>query len=333
MLLGATGQIGGALLEALSRAKHPVTALVRNTLGPDKMPDNVEVLKRSEFTSEVLASALRHAEHAIYCLGPPEQFVFDADVFDRLHCRLLETFLQALRVSPVRTLTYVSTYEVFRAIDGVIEESHPIADAHDFSPYSQAKLRAYRRVTDFARDHGIALTTIHPAAVYGGRNTGRGITDYMENLASRKWYRAPFIGASSFPVIHVDSSSDLMVKGLNKPGAYIASDQMTSLQEIAEEMRLQHRTHVPIMMPLAAVNAGVALMEATAKLVPVVPLTSRVQMAFLTRGWRPSATKAMRDLGWKPMPLGAGIGRFLRMTGRIPTARTIAREDASRQLA
>src|SRR5690349_21492985 len=111
LLLGATGQIGGALLEALCRARHPVTALVRNTLGP--MPDNVEVLKRSEFTSEVLASALRHTEHAIYCLGPPEQFAVDIDVFDRLHCRLLETFLQALRVSPVRTLTYVSTYEVF----------------------------------------------------------------------------------------------------------------------------------------------------------------------------------------------------------------------------
>ena len=63
------------------------------------------------------------------------------------------------------------------------------------------------------------LTTIHPAAVYGGHNTGGGITDYMENLASRNWPRLPFINPSSFPVVHVQSLTDAIVKSLDTPGA------------------------------------------------------------------------------------------------------------------
>ena len=51
----------------------------------------------------------------------------------------------------------------------------------------------------------------------------------MENLVSRNWHRLPFITRSSFPVVHVDTLTGAIVKALEKPGAYIVSDQMTSL--------------------------------------------------------------------------------------------------------
>jgi len=75
----------------------------------------------------------------------------------------------------VRRLTYVSTYEVFEVIDNGIDETHPIADESEMTPYFQSMVRAYRIAVDFARAHDIQLTTIHPAAVYGGVNTGGGI--------------------------------------------------------------------------------------------------------------------------------------------------------------
>ena len=52
-------------------------------------------------------------------------------------------------------------------------------------------------------------------------------------------------------------------------------------------------------------------MEAMARIIRVKPFASTVQIAFLTKGWKPDAGKAIRELGWKPLPLEEGISRFL----------------------
>lgn len=311
LILGATGQVGLALTRGLSETEHQVSVLVRDASGL-QFPGNVTVLEHRDFTPEVFRAALAGVDHVIYGIGLPEQFLFDSSVFDRVNRQLLATFLEALRASDVRSLTYISTYEVFEVSDNAIDETHPIADESHMTPYFQSMVRAYRVAVEFARaNSGIRLTTIHPAAVYGGRNTGGGITDYMENLASRNWHRLPFINPSSFPVVHVESLADAIIKALGKPGAYIVSDQMTSLQDIARTMRKQAWSYVPLMLPLQIVMIGIYLLEAIAKVVRVKPFASAVQIAFLTKGWRPDPGKAVRELGWKPMPLEEGVRRFL----------------------
>jgi nucleoside-diphosphate-sugar epimerase len=310
LVLGATGQIGYAATNALARTGHQVSVLARSG-SRLRFPDNVTVIARPQLTAEAFKVALQGADHAIYCVGLPEQFLFDTSVFEDVHCDLLETFLEALAGSSVRRLTYLSSYEVFDVIDGVIKETHPIADTRHMTPYSRSKVHAHRLVTDFARSHALHLTTIHPAAVYGGLNTSRGMTDYMTNLATWKWYRLPSINAGYFPIIHVDSLSEVIVKSLDKPGAYIASDQMTTLLGIAEAMRRQARSYVPLVIPTGLANLSVSLMEAMAKVARVKPLISSGQMHFLTRGWRPDPANAIDTLGWTSMTLDEGIRRFL----------------------
>ena len=311
LLLGATGQIGYALAMALAWTEHEVSVLVRNK-SLLKFPDNVTVIDRPEFSLGVFAEALRDVDHVIYGIGLPEQFLFDDSVFDKVNCDMLQAFLEAMRGSHVRRLTYISTYEVFRNVNGIIDETHPIADETHMSPYSQSKVRAYRSVLDFARTSGVQLTTIHPAAVYGGLNTGDGITNYMTNLASWKWHRVPFVSEGEFPVIHVDSLTDLIIKSLDMPGAYIASDQMASLKGIAQAMRMQEQSYVPVVMPLRLVKLGVSMMETMAKVIRVKPIASSVQTEFITRGWRPDPHKAIRELNWQQMPLEEGLRRFRR---------------------
>ena len=147
----------------------------------------------------------------------------------------------------------------------------------------------------------------------------------MENLASRNWPRLPFISRTSFPVVHVDSLTDAIVKALDKPGAYIASDQMTSLRDIAQTMRKQTWSYIPLTVPLWFAMLGIYLLEAVARIIKVKPFASAVQMAFLTKGWKPSAGRAIADLAWKPMPLEEGVRRFL-------SARRSAHTDASASL-
>jgi dihydroflavonol-4-reductase len=321
LLLGATGQVGHALAWTLSEARHQLTIMVRKAAG-QQLPEGATIIEQDEFTAESFRSALRGIDHVIYGIGLPEQFLFDDSVFEKVNCGMLRTFLGALRDSEVRRLTYISTYEVFEAIGGAIDESHPIADESQMTPYFQSMIRAYRIAVDFARTNDISLTTIHPAAVYGGRNTGGGITDYMENLVSRNWHRLPFITQSSFPVVHVDTLTDAIVEALEKPGAYIVSDQMTSLRDIAQTMRKQTWSYIPLTVPLWFAMAGIYLIEAIARIINVKPFASAVQMAFLTKGWRPSAGRAMTVLAWKPMGLEEGVRRFL-------AARRLAHTDGS----
>jgi nucleoside-diphosphate-sugar epimerase len=310
LLLGATGQVGHALAGALSEAGHQLTALVRSAAA-QKLPATVTVIEQREFTLDGFRSALRDMDHVIYGIGLPEQFLFDNSVFEKVNLDMLRIFLSALPGSSVRRLTYISTYEVFEAIDGAIDETHPIADESKMTPYFQSMIRAYRVIVNFGQTSDIAITTIHPAAVYGGRNTGGGITDYMENLATRNWHRLPFISPSHFPVVHVDSLADAMIKSLDKPGAYIVSDQMTTLRDIAKAMRKQTWSYIPLTVPLWFSMLGIYLLETIAHIVKVKPFASAVQIAFLTKGWTPSPNRAVTDLAWKPMPLEEGIRRFL----------------------
>lgn len=310
LVLGATGQIGQALVERLSATEHDIAVLVRN-VGSHPFPERVQVLNRESFTRETFAEALAGVDHAIYGIGLPEQFTFDDSIFQTVNCDLLRTFLDALKEGGINRLTYLSTYEVFAVANNQIDEAQPVADESEMTPYFQSMIRAYRIVLAFARENGTVLTTIHPAAVYGGRNTGAGITDYMENLASRNWSRLPVINPSSFPVVHVDSLADAIVKSLDKPGSFIVSDTMTSLKDIAQTMRKQAWSYVPLVVPVWLILFGVRFLEAFARLTGTKPFASSVQIAFLTKGWEPHSSKAQAQLNWRPMSLEHGIRKFL----------------------
>jgi len=320
LMLGATGQIGHALTDAVSRTEHDVSVMVRSTR--PRFPDNIRVIQSAEFTPDAIRAALEGADHVIYGIGLPEQFTRDPGIFEKVNCALLRTFLEELRKTGIRGLTYISTYEVFENINDLIDETHPIADESHMTPYFQSMVRAYRSVVEFAEKNGVRLTTIHPAAVYGGLNTGDGITQFLENIASRNWHKVPFITRTRFPVIHVDSLTGAIVKAIGKPGAYIASDQMTSLGEISQIVRGRIASYVPLTMPVPITKLGVSILEAAARLIGVKPFASSVQLEYLTKGWEPSPAKAVRELDWKPLPLTEGVERYL-------SARSGAREVAA----
>jgi nucleoside-diphosphate-sugar epimerase len=310
LILGATGQIGHALTKALSMTGNQISVMVRSASGL-AFPSNVKVLEHQEFTPAAFRAAMQDVDRVIYGIGLPEQFTFNNSIFDQVNCRLLKAFLAELRSSGLRDLTYISTYEVFEAVDGSIVESPRIADESAMTPYFQSMIRAYRLVVEFAKENAINLTTIHPAAVFGGLNTGGGITDYMENLIAKRWWKAPFISAGRFPVVHVDSLTHAIVRSLGMRGAYIVSDQMTSLQEIAHTLREQTPCHVPLTLPLRLITAGIGVLETIAKLIRIKPVASMVQIEFITKGWEPKSGKAVAELSWKPQPLEAGIRRYL----------------------
>jgi nucleoside-diphosphate-sugar epimerase len=193
-----------------------------------------------------------------------------------------------------------------------IQESHAVADPRQLSPYFAAMTRAYRLAIDTAAQTGMTLTTIHPAAVYGGRNTGDSVTQVIENLLNRRVLRIPTILKSRFPVVHADSLADAIVRAFNHPGAFIVSEGMTSLKDIALAVRAQApHAFVPPVVPAWMAYATMGLLERMARWTGTRPIMSVSQLDFVTKGDEPLADQAVSVLGWRPRSLAQGVAQYL----------------------
>jgi dihydroflavonol-4-reductase len=317
LLVGATGQIGHALAKKLVAAGHETTLLVRDAAKAG-VP-GARVIEARSFDAAGFTNALAGQDAAIYGVGLPEQFAFDTGVFTRVNRDLFGVFLDALSRTECRRLVYISTYEVFDAIDGQIRERHAVAGTAGMTPYFAAMIEAYRLALA-ARERlgpstalrtGLSLTTIHPAAVYGGRNTGDGFTNYLENILRWRVWMMPAGVAGRFPLVHVDSLADAIERSLKHEGAFIASDAMTSLADLARETRKLQSCWVPPTIPTVLGYASASLMEGFARLTRIRPPLARVQLDFITKGLEPMAERAASVLGWAPRPLAQGLEQYL----------------------
>jgi nucleoside-diphosphate-sugar epimerase len=311
LLIGATGQIGYALTQALAASGHQLTVMARRLPQP-AFAANVQVHQVAEFTHAAFCQALQGVDAVIYGVGLPEQFAFDTGVFDRVNLGLFRQFLAALETTPVRRLVYISTYEVFQTIDGTIRESHPISALQGMTPYFQAMIKAYQLALGTAARIGLQLTTIHPAAVYGGMDTGDGFTNYLECLVNWRLHKMPANAAGRFPLVHAASLAQAIVLSLPHTGAFIVSEGMSSMPEMARALRQQTRSYVPLTLPKAVAYLSAALLELLSRITRQRPILAKVQVDFITNGSEPIATKAQQTLGWTPQSLEQGLARYLR---------------------
>jgi nucleoside-diphosphate-sugar epimerase len=311
LLIGATGQIGYALAQALSASDHQLTVMVRRMPQPTFAP-NVRLVQVPEFTHAAFSQALQGIDLVIYGVGLPEQFAFDAGVFEQVNLGLFKQFLAALETTPVRRLVYISTYEVFKTVDGCIRESHQVSTLQSMTPYFQAMIQAYQLVQSTAARLPLQLTTIHPAAVYGGMDTGDGFTNYLENLIQWRLFKMPANVAGRYPVVHAASLADAIVRSLPHTGAFIVSEGMTSMPEMARALRKLTPSYVPITLPKALAYVSAAFLELVARIIRRRPILAKVQVDFITSGSEPVAAQAQHTLGWKPQSLEQGLQRYLR---------------------
>ncbi len=309
LLVGATGQVGFALAHALAAQGNQLTVLVRRTGLP--FPTGVRVVAAPVFSEELFANLLPGHDIAIYGVGLPEQFSFDAGIFERVNLRLLKDFLAAMEKSTLRRLVYVSTYEVFVAEGGVIRETHRIASLEGLSPYFRAMTQAYGEATAFAQRTGTALTTIHPAALYGGLNTGEGFTNVIESLLNWRLWRLPVVLPGRFPLVHAESLANAIASAMGHTGAFIVSDGMCSLKQLSRALRRQAGSYPAPEVPAALAYAATAPVEALGRALGIRPILCKVQLDFITLGSEPLADRAATTLRWAPLALEAGLARYL----------------------
>lgn len=284
-LTGATGYIGLAVLEALVKSGHEVTALVRNQAGAERLRDRAARCVIGDLSS--WNGVRGHAEgHDAYvhtafewtARGPE----LDATAVDEL--------IGLAQRAHARALVYTSGIWVLG----------PTTGADESAPVNPVPLVAWRPALEQrvlqAGSEQLRTTVIRPGIVFGGC---RGIVSDLLKDAENGIMRVVGSGENYWPLVYDRDLADLYVRLVSHPqasGIYHATDD--SSERVADVVGAiasfaSQRPDIRY-MPLA---------EARTKLGPYADAISLDQVVHSVRA---------RALGWQPT-LGTIVGNVPRL--------------------
>jgi nucleoside-diphosphate-sugar epimerase len=236
-LTGATGYVGSAVLDALVRAGHRVTAIVRD---PEKAArltaKGVTPVIGELGTPATFLSALEGAEAVIHTAFESSTRGVEKDR------QAIETLIAALRQHGTgrRTFIYTSGVWVLGMTTRPADEDAPIdPPAHVNWRPSHEQL-----VLDAASD-SLRTAVIRPGIVYGG---SRGIVSDLLKDALNGMMRVIGPGKNRWPTIYERDLGELYVRVLQSPdatGIFHANDECDERVNDIVEAIAEHLTQRP----------------------------------------------------------------------------------------
>ena len=319
LVTGATGKVGNAIARDLLARGDEVRVLVRD---PDRamktVPAGVETATGDVTDRESLPAAVAGCELVFNAMGIPEQWLPDAETFDRVNAVGSGDLAAAAKEAGVRRFIHTSTNDVFHADRGASFDETMLADYPKGTAYERSKQRGEELV--HAASDGMEVVILNPTAVYGpGPSASVSFDEGLFAPLVKK--RLPALAPGGFSLGFVDGVAEghLLAAEKGKHGErYILNDGYVTFREFAEEVvRIAGRGRVPPTMPvpLARVFAGIG--EGVSRIIRRPPMLGRGQLHYFLWQARADSSKAQRELGWRPTPVEEGIHRTLVDMGLI----------------
>jgi nucleoside-diphosphate-sugar epimerase len=302
---GATGFIGGRLVDALLESGHTVRALVRDPAAtPLRHRPGVELVRGDLGSPAGLETAVGDAERVFHCAGLVGDWL-RPDEARRVNVEGTRALLAACAAAGVERVVYLGSLSVYglghhRGTD----ESAPLR--YSGEAYIDSKIDAERMAQVWNGRRGPEVVTVRPGFVYGPGD--RRFLPKLLDALSRNQFVYVGDGGKLLNLSYVDDVAQGMLLAATEPvaagQAYNLTDGTeTSLRDFVEflcrELGLPAPTkHVPPAVAWAASYASEAL--ARARRAPEAPRLSRGRMRFLYYNQHYSGLKAGRELGYHP---------------------------------
>ncbi|MEV0389686.1 NAD-dependent epimerase/dehydratase family protein [Nonomuraea sp. NPDC050643] len=275
LVLGATGYVGGALVERLASQGHEIAALVRRSAdGAKRVPKAVD----ERYGDLADASTLQAA--------------ITPDVDAVVHAAQL-TGEQGTDLATISALAGSGKKVVYVSGVWVLGETD---DGHEDSPARPISLVAYRdKVERLVLDGGGSV--VRPGVVHGG---GAGIPAMLRGQAAQRGTGVYVTAGGVVPTwtfVHVEDLAELIVTVVEKGGAGVyhgVSEEAVPVTAVAEAAARSAGVRVaaePWPVEEAAGQLGAGFAQALA-------LSQRVSAARTREalGWRPSRAGILADL-------------------------------------
>lgn len=194
-LTGATGLVGGAVLQRLLEQGYQVKALTRS--GTLERRKNLEVIEGDITSPEDLEALCSGCDVVIHCAGLVK--APDKESFHRVNAKATQDIARIARQKGVSRFLYISSLA---------------ARKPEISPYAKSKYGGERALEEV---QGLKWDILRPPAVYGP--TDRQILTFFKLLKYRLAI-IPKVRNSRISLIHVDDLADAIY-------AWVASKQAT----------------------------------------------------------------------------------------------------------
>ncbi|MEO8869350.1 MAG: NAD-dependent epimerase/dehydratase family protein, partial [Granulicella sp.] len=167
LITGASGFLGGRIAQLLSAQGEEVVVLARPSSKLDHLP-NIRIAAGDLTDSASLRKAVQDATRIIHCAAcstdwAPWSIYYAANVIGTQN--LLDAALQS---STMERFVHVSTTDVYGYPVIPCDESHPMHEAPGL-PYNNTKHLGEQAVWKAHQDHGLPITILRPATIYGPR--------------------------------------------------------------------------------------------------------------------------------------------------------------------
>ena len=173
MITGATGYIGGALLNRLIGEGNTVHALVRNLENAASLPAEVRRFEGDLFDANALERSMEGVEEVYHIAAYARPWASSEAVYSRINIEAAENVFRIAAKSGVRRVVFTSTAGVFGpSLDGgpVFEDMERRAPVH--TDYERSKMKAEDLIRRMVKEEGHDIVIVNPSRVYGpGKQT------------------------------------------------------------------------------------------------------------------------------------------------------------------
>lgn len=308
---GATGFVGGALVDQLVEAGHEVVALVRTPAAAD-LPDPVTVVEGDITRKESMREGMAGAEGvfhlaAWYRVGNP-----DVETAEQVNVAGTRNVLELVDELDVPKAVYTSTLAVFSDTDGELVDEEYRYDGPHLTTYDRTKWDAHYEVARPMAEAGLPLVTVLPGVVYGPGDRGP-TWQLWRNYLAGDLPVVPSEGGYCWS--HVEDVARAHRRAMNDgtPGEeYIIAGEPYHLVEVFELAETLTGIDAPRPIPPAVFRWLSRVAAAVERVVTPPPMFQSEPLRVLAGAtyWGDNA-KATRELGLEHRPFEAGLAETL----------------------
>jgi nucleoside-diphosphate-sugar epimerase len=208
VVTGATGFIGGRLVERLIEAGATVTCLVRGEAGADLRATGARICRVDLADEDAVAAAVGQVTWAFHCAydWSDTEWNFAA----------LQSLMRACREQGWQRLVHVSSFVVYdNPPSGELTEETVASPAT--SGYAHTKIELERRLLKAAREEQLPVAIVQPTIVYGPHCKPWTITP--ADMLINGTVVLPDQGEGVCNAVFVDDVVDAMILAAREPGA------------------------------------------------------------------------------------------------------------------
>ena len=315
LITGASGFLGGRLAQMLVERGDQVRVLARVSSDLRHLSHlQIQLVRGDLGDAAALAEAMRGVRAVFHCAAcstdwAPLKTYFSANVTGTQN--LLDA---AVSAGTVERFLHVSTTDVYGYPQVPCDENAPTRDVA--LPYNRTKIQGEEAVWRAHREHGLPVTAVRPATIYGPR--GKDFVVEIAKLLRQRMMMLIDSGRARGGFTYVDNVAEAMMQAAESPAtvgrAYNLCDETGTTwraytNALAEAMGYRR--------PSLSLPFGVAMGIGRAMEVPHGllklsgrPLLTRHAVHLLGQDQEFPATRAREDFGFAPrVSVSEGIAR------------------------